>query len=179
MKLVLINGSHSAVTGLALLVDHPQLRISTTRQAAHPESAFDSGSSTNVGVYVVCKQWGSPQLGPGNMSVNHTLSSERTERLSLRLWCDSHRTCIWTTPTLDDKQVLQESVPIFFTASYSRWPTLCATSQEEHVQFQGKNSGHIGRKLFWIVNADECSYFLLPKFFKMTPMMDYVETDRH
>lgn len=56
-----------------LLVDHPQLRISTTHQSAHPASAFDSGSLRNVGVYVLCWLWASPQLRPSNMSVNHAL----------------------------------------------------------------------------------------------------------
>lgn len=37
---------------------------------------------------------------------------ELSERLSRWLWRDSHRTCIRTTPTLDDKQMIQETVSL-------------------------------------------------------------------
>lgn len=47
---------------------------------------------------------------------------ELSERLSCWLWCDSHRTCIWTTPTLDDKQMIQETVFPFFSWSLPPWP---------------------------------------------------------
>lgn len=89
----------------------------TTHQyntSAHPDSAFDSGSFRNAAVVFLYKIWEFPDWRPSNMSVNHV---SVVEGLSCWLWCDSHRTCMWTTPILVDKQMIQWTVHLFFRRS--------------------------------------------------------------
>lgn len=114
-RLVLINGSHGPG-----LVSPCWL---TTHQPAHPKTAFDSGMFGNVAVYAVQKL-GFPTL----MTQQHVCKScfasvvELSERLPCWLWCDSHRTFIWTTPILVDKQMIREAVCPYFTWSLALSP---------------------------------------------------------
>lgn len=103
VRLVLMNGLRSP--GMVSSTDWPP--TSSTHQSAHPESAFDSGLFRNAAVHFLHRIWDFPHWRPSNMSVNHASVVELWERLSCGLWCDSHRTCIWTTPILVDKQMIQ------------------------------------------------------------------------
>lgn len=80
-------------------------------------------------VYVVCRIWGSPHMRPSNMSVNHALLVQCSPTNGC-LWCESHRTCIWATPRLDDKQMIQETVSPFLSRSL---PTGCMACRCELV----------------------------------------------
>lgn len=124
-RLVLINGSHSPELVSPSWLTTRSHASHQTHHSAHPEYAFDSGVvHTSVCVCAVCRIWGSPQLWPSNMSVNHAVSVRWSSggKLSCWLWCDSHRTCMWTTPTVDDEQMIQETVSPSFSRSLPPWP---------------------------------------------------------
>lgn len=72
-RLVLINGSHSP--GLVHPPGWPPAATHQYNTSVSPPRVclWFGGLFRNVGVYVLCRIWGSPQLRPSNMSVNHAL----------------------------------------------------------------------------------------------------------